>query len=242
MKVRRDLQSPWGVRIYFEPPEFEVMMQDLTLRAEPGVFRSGEGVDVDRVLVKALDLEADYVDLPDGVLGRTVFRADGQATIEVSRALAEAAETDQLARRRLRTTLAHECGHVACHQQLFVNDTETLGLFSAKDLSPPKPAILCRDTTITGQGYGGKWWEYQANQCMTALLLPKRVFSREFNAALLGCQVPTFVDAVRRGQDETILRSLADTFDVSWRSALLRLQELGFAPKPEQMGQQGLAL
>lgn len=240
MNVRRDRQSPWGVRLYFESAEFDVMMHDLTLRAEPGVFVAGQGIDVERVLRKALYLEADFVDLPEGLLGRTLFHGDGRAQIEVSRALADAAETDRLARRRLRTTLAHECGHVACHVQLFLGDTETLGLFPPSQ-APAKPAILCRESSVDTQ-YNGEWWEFQANQCMAALLLPKRLFIRELETTLAACRSPSFVEAIKQGQDETILRALADTFDVSWQSVLLRLQELGFAPKKEQVPQKRLAL
>lgn len=241
MKTRRDVQSPWGVRVYFEPREFEAMMADLFLRVDGEVFQSGSGVDVDWVLLKGLGLEADYIELPNGVLGRTLFRRDGVAKIEIARDLAESAETDQLARRRLRTTLAHEAGHVACHQQLFVQDTETLSLFGAQNTAQEKPAILCRETSVDA-GYRGEWWEYQANQCMAALLLPKHLFIPQVKQALDAHGVGSFVEALRGGYDESVIRMLANVFDVSWQAALLRLQELGFAPTEGTAYQQKMAI
>ena len=134
------------------------MMKDLLLCAGPGVFVEGSGVDADRVLLAAYQLEADYVSLPDGVLGRTLFRAEGSVQIEISRKLADEAEIETLARRRFRTTLAHECGHVACHRMLFQADTETMSLFpSGEGHEEEKPAILCRRARLVRgiRGSGG---------------------------------------------------------------------------------------
>lgn len=239
MKSRRDTKSPWGVRVYFEDPEFEAMMVEALLAAGPGGFREGSGVDVDLVLFKAYDLEADYVPLPEGVLGRTLFERDGYAQVQVSRGLADDAETDRLARRRLRTTLAHEVGHVACHRQLFIADTETLSLFPDEEPASEKPAILCREPAVGA--YQGDWWEYQANQCMATLLLPRRLVVPRAQALFSELEVSGFADALAKGKDEEVVRSLADTFDVSWQAILYRLQTLGLAPRPDDLSQ-GVAL
>lgn len=239
MKTRPDRGSPWGVRVFFEDREFESMMMELSLRSDLPVFVPGAGVDVDRVLLKGFGLEADFVPLPRGILGRTLFTKKGVAKIEIDRELAEEAETDQLARRRLRTTLAHEAGHVACHQQLFLGDTETLSLFgnaSAKE----RPAILCREAAPGS--YQGEWWEFQANKCMAALLLPKFQFVPHLHAALGAAGVVSFAQALKSGQDEAVIRSLANTFDVSWQAVLLRLQDLGFAPSAGTANQQTMTL
>jgi hypothetical protein len=239
MKSRPDRTSPWGVRLFFEEREFEAMMIDLSLRSDLPVFEPGIGVDVDRVLLKGFGLEADYVSLEKGILGRTLFTKKGIAKIEIARELAEEAETDQLARRRLRTTLAHEAGHVACHQGLFLGDTETLSLFGSASVKE-KPAILCREES--GGVYRGEWWEYQANKCMAALLLPKFHFIPQLEDALKAVGVVSFKKAIVTGQDEAVIRSLANTFDVSWQAVLLRLQELGFAPSAGTANQQVMTL
>lgn len=241
MKIRKDRASPWGKRVFFETSEFEVMMAEVFHRASPLAFKEGEGVDVDRVLFQAFGLEADYVTLPDGVLGRTLFRQDGRAQIEVSRRLAEEAETDRLARRRLRTTLGHEGGHVTCHSQLFLTDTETMSLFGNAPAEADKPAILCRETSV-GTGYQGEWWEFQANQCMACLLLPKCLLVPRVTESLKTFDVPTFAEALKKGVEEDIVRALANVFDISWQVVILRLQELGFAPKMTDFAQQRMTL
>ena len=221
MRSSRDHWSPWGKRLYFEPHEFETMMKDLLLRAGTDVFVEGSGVDVDRVLLAAFELEADYVSLPGGVLGRTLFLADGSAQIEVSRELADEAETDTLARRRLRTTLAHECGHVACHRMLFLADTETISLFpSGEGQEAEKPAILCRENTVAS-GYSGEWWEYQANQCMACLLLPRHLLVPRFQAVLTAVGVGSYEDAAKHGKDVRIVRTLAKDVRRQLADALL---------------------
>ena len=242
MRSSRDHRSPWGTRLYFEDHEFETMMNDLLREAGPDVFVEGSGVDVDRVLLAAFGLEADYVNLPDGVLGRTLFLTDGSARIEVSRELADAAESDTLARRRLRTTLAHECGHVACHRALYVADTETMALFPPGMIEEEKkPGILCRENTV-GARYAGEWWEYQANQCMACLLLPRHLLVSHFQAVLNGIGVGSYEEGARQGRDEDIVRTLAAAFDVSWQALLFRLEDLGLIPSRVSLGQGDLEL
>ena len=237
MKTRKDLASPWGVRLYFEESEFETMMAEVLFKAGPEAFVEGLGVNVDLVLFKVYGLEADYIDLPDGVLGQTLFRRDGSAQIEVSRRLADVAEADQLARRRLRTTVAHEGGHVTCHRQLFLSDTDALSLFGDEPTEPEKPAILCRESSLSTFGYQGEWWEFQANRCMASLLLPKHILISRVKALLEVFGISDFPQAQQKGMDEEFIRSLSNTFDVSWQAVLMRLQELGFVPKAEELQQ-----
>ena len=54
METRKDLASPWGVRLYFEESEFETMMAEVLFKAGPEAFLEGRGVDVDLVLFKGL--------------------------------------------------------------------------------------------------------------------------------------------------------------------------------------------
>lgn len=241
MRSRRDRQSPWGKRLYFGADEFEVMMKELLVLAGPGVFVEGTGVDVDRVLLAGFEVEADYVSLPHGLLGRTRFLRDGSAEVEVSRELADEAESDTVARRRLRTTLAHECGHVACHRTLFLADTETISLFPSREIEEQeeKPPILCREVTVASR-YSGDWWEYQANQCMACLLLPRHLVLPRFRAVLTKLEVGSYKEAAKQGKDADTIRTLADLFDVSWQAILYRLEDLGLIPKRHQLDQGNL--
>ena len=243
MRASKDSRSPWGVRVYFDTPEFAGMMDEALFLAGSQAFRDGRGVDVDLVILKAYGLEPDYVNLRDGVLGRTLFQKDGSASIEISRALADLAETDQLARRRLRTTLAHEAGHAACHRQLFVSDTETLPLFNDERMEneEEKPAILCRESSVAIAGYQGEWWEFQANQCMACLLLPRRLVGQKVSEIFAHLGVSDFSEAQAQTLDEEVIRLVSDSFDVSWQAVTYRLQELGFVPKLEHASQETIA-
>ena len=170
------------------------------------------------------------MDLPAGVLGRTIFDRMGQARVEVSRDLDEAAVSDGLARRRLRTTLAHEVGHVACHSTLFIKDTATMFLFP-EDGAPEQDGILCREASVGDydeRRYRGEWWEYQANQCMAALLLPRKIFHEKADNAIESMGAVSFNEAVRRGSGEKVVQSLANCFDVSQETVFYRLKGLGY--------------
>ena len=236
MRSWPDVYSPWGKQLRFDDHEFESMMDELRHRAGEDCFSPGRGVDVDLVLLKAVGTEADYVDLPNNVMGRTTFSPAGHVTIEVSRSLAEHAAVDTVARRRLRTTLAHECGHVACHTCLFVRDTETFSLFS--EASAPavtaKAPIMCRAEGVGNVGYKGEWWEFQANRCMASLLLPRRKVSDSVRKRLADGGFKSGEECIASGNGEALVRSVADEYDVSQTAVLYRLQDLGFIPKGAQ--------
>jgi len=230
----KDPSSPWGMKSYFADDEFDVMMDELRQRVGSECFAEGRGIDVDLVLLRCFEVEADYVNLPRSTLGRTRFAPDGRVEVQVSRELAELAETDKTARHRLRTTLAHECGHISCHRQFFLRDCETLSLFTATDPKKPELAILCRNETIGKHGYKGEWWEFQANQCMAALLLPKQLVVPHVDRALATSGQPSLEEAIREGRAGDILLELSNQFDVSLEAAFYRLQDFGYIPAEAQ--------
>lgn len=233
MRSWPDIHSPWGKQLRFEDREFESMMAEMRYRVDGECFAPGKGVDVELVMLRAIGTEADYVDLPSGIMGRTIFAPDGRVTIEVSRRLLEQAEVDRVARRRLRTTLAHECGHVACHSCLFIQDTETFSLFKNgqwRAEETKRVPIMCRPEGVGNVGYKGEWWEYQANRCMAALLLPKRMVSESVRKRLKDGGFKSGEDCLARGHGEELVREISDEYDVSQLASLYRLQDLGFIP------------
>jgi len=234
MRTWKDPKSPWGMKSYFADAEFEVMMDNLRAHVGSECFAEGQGIDVDLVLLRCFAVEADYVDLPPNTLGRTFFAPDGRVQVQVSRYLAELAEGDETARRRLRTTMAHECGHISCHRQFFIRDCETLSLFTDDRIAKSEPAILCRNETVGKHAYKGEWWEFQANQCMAALLLPKELVVPRVVAALARCGQESFEGAIREDRAEGILRELANQFDVSVEATFYRLQDFGYIPAKTQ--------
>lgn len=234
MKTWKDPSSPWGMKSYFADDEFEVMMDQLREQVGSECFAEGQGINVDLVLLRCFDAEADYVNLAPNTLGRTRFAPDGKVQVQVSRDLAELAETNKTARRRLRTTAAHECGHISCHRQFFLRDCETLSLFIDDEPAKPEHAILCRNETVGKHAYNGEWWEFQANQCMAALLLPKQLVVPRVEAALARCGLESFECAIREDRAETILLELSNQFDVSLEATFYRLQDFGYVPAETQ--------
>ena len=156
MRASKSAKSPWGQRLYFDSQEFETMMDELRDRCGADSFVEGKGVDVDLITLRGFRCDPDYISLPENVLGRTVFSPSGDVRMQLSRQLAEEAERDNVARRRLRTTLAHEVGHVACHRELFLKDQATMDLFVTGENEPNRPnTILCRDSSVGAHRLSG---------------------------------------------------------------------------------------
>ena len=128
--------------------------------------------------------------------------------------------------------MAHEAGHCLLHSHLFALSGSNESLFgSNSDVVGSK--ILCRDEVSTGSAknksrYDGRWWEFQANQVMGAILLPKRLVIQCVEPYLiaqgqLGIKV---FDSSRR---EEAVRQLADVFDVN--PAVIRIRLNGLYPE-----------
>ncbi|SYZ71952.1 hypothetical protein TRIP_C20067 [Candidatus Zixiibacteriota bacterium] len=224
-----------GKQPYFKDEEFEVMMDVLRHSCGGEVFNDGAGIDVDLVLLKAYGIEPDFVPMAPELLGRTKFYPDGSAVIEINRKLADAAEVEDIARRRLRTTLAHEAGHICCHRDIFLKDTSTLSLFDDPMHNKMNQVILCRQEAVGNRHYAGEWWEYQANRCMASLLLPKHLIKEKVDALLGKRQELSMKDAIRKGTAVSVIRRLADVFDVSFEATVYRLKDLGYIPDEFQM-------
>ena len=241
MRIVRDNQSPWGQRVWFEDIEFDVMMDEARARAGKDVFTEGRGVDVEIILERVYGVVADYIDLPSGILGRTRFYPDGRLEVEVSRELSEAAELDDVARRRLRSTLGHECGHIVAHGHLHLEDTRSGRLFEQESVK--EPSVLCRGEAIgsfKSGGYGGRWWEYQANRAMASLLLPRNTLMSHVKHELEKRGTSNMEEVLCAGELETLTRNIMQTFDVSMSVTSYRLQELGHLPKSRKQAVLGM--
>lgn len=184
-----------------------------------------EPIRIERFVEKRFGLaRVSYEDLPATVLGYTQFISKGVEAVFVSRALAE--EGSRVAERRISSTLAHEAGHGLLHSYLFMLDSFPTGLFeNDRDVTPAR--ILCRDSLPVPKrpAYDGRWWEYQANRMIGALLLPKPLALAAIGPYLapigqLG--TPALPDGHRR----KAARELAELFDVNTPVAEIRLATL----------------
>ena len=226
MRTYRSKAGPFAEQPFYQPDEIEAIcvdeLQKLNLYpAEPSSIR------IDRFIEKRFG-KPTYEDLPKGLLGFTLFGAKGVEQIVVAKQLDD--EGTRSAERRLRTTLAHEGGHGLLHAHLFALSRRPDSLFG-DGLAADAPKILCRDGGVSGVGgtlekkppY--RWWEFQANQAMGALLLPKALVGEALEPMLtiqgmLGR--PTLPDARR----DDAIAFLAVTFDVNPIVAKIRLQSL----------------
>lgn len=231
MKVLRT-RGPFSERPYYEAKEIERIANE-ELRSV-GLFPSSpKPVRVDRFIEKRFGVTPSYDELPKGVLGYTRFGSNGVEEIIVSRSLSE--EGDAVTERRINTTLAHETGHGLLHAHLFVLKTFNQSLFDDEDASPGK--VLCREQSESGgasQTYDGRWWEFQANQLMGSLLLPRTLVFK--------CLEPWLVEqgslgtkALPRSDRERAARSLADVFDVNPVVARIRIQQLCLTETERQL-------
>jgi hypothetical protein len=190
-----------------------------------GVYAEGRGVDVEEVLMRVYGIDPDYVELPRGVLGRTVFYANGLVDVHLSCGLSERAERSRVARQRLRSTMGHECGHVALHR--------TLQLGALGMAPTDAPAILCRAPAFkTESARGGEWWEYQANRAMAGLLMPRDLTNAALSRILPARGHESLEQALEAGGGPEVLRDLSRIFDVSFEMSLYRLGDLGLLPRP----------
>jgi hypothetical protein len=225
MKTYRSNSGPLLKKPFYGSPELESICVE-ALRSVELFPASPAPVRIDRFIEKRFKVQPTYAPLPPGVLGFTRFGANGVQEIVVSQALDEEGTTS--ADRRVRTTLAHEGGHGLLHRHLFTFGVRPDSLFSG-ELDPNAPKILCRDDVQTGGNAATKppyrWWEYQANQAMGALLLPQSLVEDALETlleirGLLGARV---LPAAKR---DSAMRLIAETFDVNPIVARYRMEML----------------
>jgi hypothetical protein len=221
---------------FYQPGEIEFIctdeLQKLDLYpSDPGPIR------IDRFIERRFHIEPTYEKLPNGVLGLTRFGAQGVEEIIIARSLDEDGTTP--AERRLRTTLAHEGGHGLLHAHLFVLSARPASLFG-DGLSADAPKIMCREGGISGVGGGTekkppyRWYEFQANQAIGGLLLPKSLVDKAL-LSLLVARGGLGLACLPIERRERATRVLADTFDVNPVVARLRLESLYPASANQQL-------
>ncbi|MBV8969794.1 MAG: ImmA/IrrE family metallo-endopeptidase [Verrucomicrobia bacterium] len=125
------------------------------------------------------------------------------------------------ARRRVRSTVAHEAGHGLLHGSLFKED-------NFPDLGVNQRRILCRSDDIlveTQRSYRGRWWEFQANQAIGSLLLPRSLMHAFLDQS--GIKFDSSGNRILNPvQLESLAKTAAVTFDVNPIVARIRLDAL----------------
>lgn len=225
----KNTNGPFVRHKFIPPAHFERIAREALV--EVGLFPdSPDKVRIDRFAEKKWGICEDYIDLPDDTLGRAGFNENGLCTIELNRRLEEDPSTH--VQRRLRSTLAHEIGHGLVHADLWA---ETIQKRKEGDLlfemAIQAPSILefgfsCRGETIEGEAQKPQdfeWWEYQANQLMSSLLLPWNLVMEvavPFREGLCSSK-----PVERSIAFDTLKHDVADVFDVNPVMAKIRLQK-----------------
>ena len=226
MKMMRPRSGPFKERPYYEDAEIEAIVTDELrnvdlMPATPGPIR------VERFIEKRFGIVPEYNDVPSGILGFTKFGTKGPEAVVVSGALSE--EGTRVAERRINSTLAHEAGHMLLHGHLFALERRdgSQRLFQ-DELNEKQQTILCRTSTVGSQPdyrYDGRWWEFQANKVIGALLLPSLLVNEALDSVLVS-QGSLGVRVLDDASREVAVHKLVDFFDVNPIVARIRTGEL----------------
>ena len=218
-------QGAFANRPFFTDDEMERTATE-ELRAAELLPSSPSAIRIERFVEKRFGSSCvRYEALDRGILGYTQFGPSGVEAIIVSRALSE--DGSRVAERRINTTLAHEAGHGLLHAHLFMLDSFPISLFdSAEDVTQTR--ILCRDDTDPSERprrYDGRWWEFQANRLMGALLLPRPLVHTCLEGLLVregALGAGLLLDGFR----PTAAGLLSEVFDVNPAVAKIRIDTL----------------
>ncbi len=221
MKNFRSKNGPTSERPFYELKEIEeICNSELT---KSGFLPSNpEPIRIDRFIETRFGISPRYEELPEGLLGYTKFGRSGAEEMVITNALDE--EGTIPANRRVRSTLAHEAGHALLHAHLFVLAGSSGKLFD--NTHDDTPRVLCRDIngqSIERKGYDGKWWEYQANRAMGALLMPRSLVQTALHPFLESKGIFEKPNLVQR---EEAIKALADIFDVNPAVVRIRLEDI----------------
>lgn len=233
MKSYRASRGPFREQPYYEAREIENTCTD-ELRAVGLYPKEPSPIRIDRFIEKRFGVTPQYDTLPDGVLGISRFGPKGLQEVIVARFLSE--EESKSAERRINSTLAHEAGHGLFHAHLFVLEGGSEPLFGERS-DEGLTKVLCREVregeTASSRRYDGQWWEFQANQAIGALLMPRQLVEIALESFVevrgaLGSRV------LPQGQREEAIRHVGNIFDVNQVVARIRIEGI-FPPNPEQL-------
>jgi hypothetical protein len=217
--------GPLPFQLYFEDLGeideicLEALKTQSLLPSKPAPIR------IERFVEKHFKTALIYEDLGPDNLGCTIFNSSGAVeAILISRFLEE--QNTIPARRRVRSTVAHEAGHGLLHGPVFA-EANSPDLFNGA-VGNNHRRILCRSEDIlvdTQRSYAGRWWEFQANQAIGSLLLPRSLMDAFLNQS--GINPASLESRISTPpQRESLVKKAAVTFDVNPIVVRIRLDSL----------------
>lgn len=215
MKISRATSGPYRDRLHYTIPEIETLSED-ELRNHDLLPSTPGPINID-LYVEQRFLTPRYENLSAKLLGYTEFGPEGPIDIVINEALAS--DKSIVAKRRVRTTIAHEGGHAMLHTILHLDTGQTSMLTTAAERR-----VMCKEEDLQRNSYDGKWWEYQANLAMSSLLLPKHLTMTALEPFLSKTSI-----GVRTLDPHNLTRAakaLGEIFDVNPIVAKIRIQQL----------------
>ena len=234
MRSFKPRTGPFQEGIYYDLEDVEKIANDELHSV--GLFPSSpEPIQVERFIRKRHGITPDYDDLPTGVLGYTGFGRKGAEEVVISRLLAD--ERGQVSERRINSTFAHEAGHILLHGHLFAMQPPAKAPVMFRDeVEFSNQRILCKTDTLAmssvvggESGYDGRWWEFQANMMIGALLLPRSLVISALRQ-LLSHSSRIGIPKLDNDKAEEAAQSLAEAFQVNPVVARRRLGEIFSEP------------
>jgi hypothetical protein len=224
VKMVRDTTGRFALRPHYDPSELDRECERILFPFLQARHGSGEfplSTDDLTVLIEqhadSLDMYADLSRYGGDVEGVTEFHADQAPKVSISERMAN----DRRRKNRLRSTLAHEFGHVHFHRHLWDEKLRPGELFAKGD--PTNKAICKRDTIINALSYD--WMEWQAGYVSGAILVPsslaRRLVSDYCADRGLHGDIP-----VRSHHGCVLVGMIQEAFEVSEEAARVRLLKL----------------
>lgn len=172
--------------------------------------------------VDDLDLYADLTacgGVGVDVEGLTIFVWGGRPQVQIARTLSQAPGRES----RLRTTLAHELGHVLLHNFTGAREDDDLPPVAGDLSADPRTTLPARPAEAPFVD----WMEWQAGYACGALLMPRTALEEAIRPVLdeTGHQVPVTGAAVG-----CLIDHVQGHFLVSAAAAHTRLRYLGHVP------------
>ena len=220
MRETTTLRKPFGRQLYFADGQIDRICSD-ALESVGCLPDTPSPIEIELFIEKHFGCAVVYEDLDPEVLGFAVFGSGG--TVELVGAAKSLFDDGPIGERRVRSTLAHEAGHGLLHAKLFSEALEPHPLLD-DSFDYEQRKIMCRkeDLERGPGGYDGKWWEWQANQAIGGLLLPRRLVEARVEplTEASGSLGPPELPAPDR---DRAARWLARTFEVNPVVARIRL-------------------
>ncbi len=223
----RDRTGRFRWRPYYQPADIDALCEDRIerfLRARYGVVEYPILTDD---LTRLIEQEASDLDLYADLSGHAGagMNAEGVTTFYWHRRpmvqIAQALSLDARREPRLRTTLAHELGHVLLHDFAHHDAGDDVPPMDESDAD--WPAVCSPAVATPGQA---DWMEWQAGYASGALLMPRTAVQQ----AIFPSTERHDASSLMAGGLGRAIDIVQGHFMVSDAAALMRLRQLGYAP------------